>query len=144
MSQPATPPQQQALAAWVIWMSLLIGMGIIMVFAGGGWPSGEDGTTGFTDPVVLMALAMFFASLLVRFQVAPKFTDHEQRLPWFIIGAALGEAAMIVPMFLLQDDAVTVKQVLYILAFIAVFLQAPTFTRGGGPRDFTQLGGPKH
>ena len=139
---PGTPtPQQQALVLWVIWFSILSAIVIIPVFAGGGWPSGED-RSSFSDPVFLAALGAFLASLAVRVFVLPKQSSPEKQVPVAIIGMALAEGAMMLGTFVLPKDAVSAKQSLLVLAALGVISYIPLYAgRKPEPRRHGLSGG---
>ena len=124
--QAPPTPQQQALVLWVIWFSILSGIVIIQMFAGGGWPSGDD-KSSFTDPIFLAAMGSFLNSVAVRLFVLPKQSAPEKQLPVAIIGMALAEGAMILGTFVLPKDAVSAKQSLIVLAFLGVAAYAPFY-----------------
>ena len=128
------------LSLWFVWIAIFSGMPIMMFFAGGGWPQGEEDLTTWGSPLTLALLAMAGTSFALRLLVLPKLRGLAAKLPFSIIGMALGEAAMILAMFVLPEEQVLAKQVTYVAAFVAVGSYVPIYTleRKGGPRDFTQ------
>ena len=141
--QLAQTPAQMAIQFWVIWFALLPGMVIIMMFAGGGWPSGEDATS-WTNPLIFVPLGALIVSLFVRMVMLPKAPTSEAKLPIAVVGMALGEGAAIIAMFVFPKEYVLARQLFYVLGFLAVCSYIPLYLhrKPSRLRDFTKSDSP--
>lgn len=124
MNRNPAPPQ----VLWVIWLALLSGMGFILMFVGGGWPSGEGEPVSFSSPIFLAAFGAFLASFVIRWGVVPKMRG-QRLISTAIVGMALAEGCLILGIFALPETAVLSKQILIVLAFLGVASFAPIYAR---------------
>ena len=112
---------------WIIWFALLSGMVVILMFAGGGWPSGEGDPVSFAEPMFLIPLGLFFVSFVIRWGVLSRMEAVAKQIPMAIIGMAMAESCMILGIFTLPEAAVLSKQILIVLAFLGVASFAPVY-----------------
>lgn len=114
---------------WVIWLALLVGMGVILMVVGGGWPTGKGDPVSFGDPLFLVALGSFLASFFVRWGVLTQVKDPVTTVPVAVAGMALAEGTMMIGIFALPETAVMAKQILIVLAFLGMLSYAPVYAR---------------
>ncbi|MEP4078575.1 hypothetical protein [Haloferula sp.] len=131
-----------AMVFWIIWFSLFSGMFMILQFAGGGWPSGDNTEAYLSNPMFWIPIGMFAVSQVVRWFVLPMLKTPQAMLPPAIIGMAMAEGTMILALFLLPKGMVEGKQILIILGFLGVLSFAPVYLmkRDGGSKDYTDIG----
>lgn len=137
-----TNSSQNKISLWVIWYAILSGMGILLQFAGGGWPKGETTEEYLTHPVFIIGWILFLVSMGVRWFLLPRLAPLTSILPVAIIGMALSESAFILSLFVLPSSMTEGRQILCLIGFIGVALYLPIYASSrprSGPRDFTQL-----
>ena len=128
------PPQAQALVFWIIWFSILVGLVMIQLFAGGGIPSGQDKMeVSFLFKIIPVSLAT--ASLAVRFFVLPRLPGLQAKLPAMIVGLALAEGAGILGAFLIDKQAGATRLTVFLMAVVCIVLSAPVYASARTPQD---------
>jgi len=138
-SSSSQEPPPTALVFWIIWFSLFSGMFVIMMFAGGGWPGGENTEPYLSAPMFWIPVGMFFASMIVRWLIIPRINNPTALMPPAVIGMALAEGCLILALFALPEGMIEGKRLLCVLAFIGVGLYAPIYLNNdSGPRDFSK------
>jgi hypothetical protein len=130
-------PPAQALVFWIIWFSILTGLVMIQLFAGGGIPSGAD-----AEEVSLVfkfiPVAMATASLAVRFFVIPRLPGLQAKLPAMVIGLALAEGAGILGAFIIDKQAGATRLTVFLMAVVCIVLSAPVYASAKMPQDPSQ------
>jgi hypothetical protein len=135
MPSPQSPSQPlQSLVFWIIWFSILAGLILIQVLAGGGIPSGADAVeVSLAFKVIPVALAT--ASLAVRFLVIPRLPGLQAKLPAMIIGLALAEGAGILGAFIIDKQAGATRLTVFLMAIVCIVLSAPVYASARTPQD---------
>lgn len=134
MTPPPLPGQDMSggqvatsVVLWLIWSAILCGMLMILVFAGGGWPAGEDAGFSHVDPIFIAASSGWLISMGIRFLALPRIDHPAGVLPLAIIGMALSEGAMFLGIFAMMNDLVVMRQTLIVMAFVGVAAYAPVY-----------------
>jgi len=111
----------QLMVWWIIWASILTGLGMVY-FALGRGPAKPllPGASPFTG---LAGLVPLFVSIIIRWLVLPRFTDLKQAFPLFIVGLALADACGFLGIFLggAYKDEIVVLGVLGVAQFMPFF-----------------------
>ena len=106
---------------WIIWFSILIGLVILQIFVGGGFPSGQDKGS----PPISMLVLTFSG-----------FVKYESMMTAMVIGLALAEGTGIFGMFVLDSDFPSYKTGAFFCSIIGIVQFAPTyFPKISGPRS---------
>lgn len=120
------PSEQEALRRrlliwWIIWATMLAGVGVIYFMLGRG-PMSRAAANPFEN---LVGLVPLFVSIVVRWLVLPRYSDGTKAFVMFIAGCALGEACALLGIFLggpYRDD-------LFLLGVLGIAQFAPFYAR---------------
>ena len=114
----------QLLVWWVLWGSILAGLGVCYFFLGRGHPVAQ-----VVSPdkllISLVGLVPLFISIVIRWLVLPRSHQMGAALVMFIIGLVLAEACAFLGLFLggpYRDD-------LFLLGVLGVVQYVPFFAR---------------
>ena len=108
---------------WVIWGSLLMGLGLLYILLGRA--PAKTPVTGENPLTGLSGLAPLFISIIIRWLVLPRFSDLQRALPMFVTGLALAEACGLLGIFLggvYKDD-------LFLLGVLGITQYVPFFAK---------------
>lgn len=106
---------------WIIWASLLFGVGAIYYALGRG-PAQPAASNPFYN---LIGLVPLFVSIVVRWLVLPRYRDGQRAFVVFVIGCALAEGCAILGIFLggpYRDD-------LFVLGVLGLAQFVPFYAR---------------
>lgn len=129
-----TPPSRGqaplAVVFWIIWFSILNGLVIIQLFAGGGIPKGENQGS---PPMMFLGLAAGLAlvALAIRFVVIPQIGNPLKKLPAMIVGLALSELIGFVGMFVVSKQFPETQLSLFVSAIVCILCFAPFYAKQG-------------
>ena len=123
---PARAQAPLAIVFWIIWFSILNGLVIIQLFAGGGIPKGENQGNA---PVMFLGVAAVIAlvALSIRFVLIPQIESPLKKLPAMIVGLALSELIGFIGMFVVSKQFPQTQLSLFVSAIACILCFAPVY-----------------
>ncbi|MDP2137201.1 MAG: hypothetical protein Q8J74_05055 [Candidatus Didemnitutus sp.] len=112
----------QLLVWWIIWGSLLAGLGLIYVVIGPARGPAVSAENPLTD---LSGLVPLFLSIIIRWLVLPRYTEAPKAFVMFVLGLALAESCGLLGIFFggpYRDD-------LFVLGLLGIGQFVPFYAR---------------
>lgn len=112
----------QLLVWWIIWGSLLAGLGLIYVVSGPARGPAVPAENPLTD---LSGLVPLFLSIIIRWLVLPRYTEAPKAFVMFVLGLALAEGCGLLGLFFggpYRDD-------LFVLGLLGIGQFVPFYAR---------------
>jgi hypothetical protein len=120
---PAEPaPSASALVFWTLWVVMNSGLVVLRVVIPSPRRDPAAAAAGW-GPVEFVALGAFFAALLVRWVLLPRFDTLQKKLPVFIVACALAESCAILGIFVAPAHG----RELFVLGLAALASMVPLF-----------------
>lgn len=119
------PPQK--LVPLIIWFAILMGLFIILEFAGGGIASLDAEFKVRSFPLLLVGLIPLVVGSVSRAVVIPKAKTYEQFIQMLVISLALCEGPAIISMFVFSSEFAAEKAFTFICAIIGIAILCPHF-----------------
>ena len=107
---------------WIIWGSILAGLGMIYVFFGQG---PVKPVVAADLPVNLLGVVPLFISIVVRWLVLPRCRDFPRVFPVFVLGLVSAEACGLLGIFL----GGPYRESLFVLGVLGVTSYVPLFAK---------------
>lgn len=99
---------------------------MIMFFAAGGMPSGENDRAAPLW-VVLLASVGAIAAMSIRFLLIPKITEISKLLTAMIIGLAIAEGIGFLGLFIVSKDLPQTRLALFVTSVSCIITLAPIY-----------------
>ncbi|MDX1679095.1 MAG: hypothetical protein R3242_00055 [Akkermansiaceae bacterium] len=131
MNRDKTVPESQlVMTMWIIWFFILSGLFVIALVMAPELKTVEKlaGPMQF-PPLALIGIAAVLLGLIMRFVVVPSCKTLQTKLPFMIAGLALCEGCGFIALFVLNDELVQLRGLLFWLSIASVVLSAPLYAR---------------
>ena len=112
-STGSNPNAPKTLVFWIIWFAIFNGLFILLFFAAGGIPKGNNEGEAPLG-IICGAAALTVASVAIRFLLIPRIKDPVKLLPAMIVGLALAEGIGIIGMFAVGKELPETRIALFI------------------------------
>lgn len=126
-NNPHSPMPPHKLVPLVIWFAILMGLFIILEFAGGGLATLNIEVQLSCPPLILLGFLPLVVAAIARAIIIPKAKTQEQFLQRFIIALALCEGVAIISMFVVSSEFAAEKAFTFISSVIAIVVLCPLF-----------------